>query len=37
MENYDKSAAVQFSGVLGTREHVDSQKVFYNKSFQALK
>ena len=28
MENWDKSAAVQVSAVLATREHVDSWRVF---------
>ena len=28
MENYAKSAAVQVSALLGTREHFDSAKMF---------
>ena len=35
--NSDKSGAVQISGVFLTCGHVDSQRVFKNRSFQALK
>ena len=37
MEIYDKSAAMVISAVFNTSEHVDSWRVFENKSFQAFK
>ena len=37
LENSDKSAALHVSAVFGNREHVDSGRVFWNKSFRALK
>ena len=37
MENYDESDAVQIWAVLEIREHVDSRRVFWNKSFLTFK
>ena len=36
MENLDKSAAVQISSVFGTREHIDSWKSLWNRSFGGI-
>ena len=37
MENYDKSYGAQIWALFETREHVDSWKVFWNKSFFVFK
>ena len=37
MEIYDKSPAMMISPGFNTGEHVDSRRVFENKSFQAFK
>ena len=37
MEKYRKNAAVQITAVFATREHIDSRKVFWGKSFGAIK
>ena len=37
MEISDKTAAMVISAMFNTREHVDSGKVFENKSFGAFK
>ena len=37
MENYDKNPAAQILAVLGTRQYVDLQKVFWSRSFRAFK
>ena len=37
MRNSDKSAAAQMSTLFGTREQVDSGRMFENKSFRAFK
>ena len=37
MRIYDKSAGMVISAVFNTAEHVDSRRVFENKSFRALK
>ena len=37
MENLDESAAVLIPAVFGSREHIDSPKVFWNRSLQTLK
>ena len=37
MKILDKSDAVHISAVLETREHVDSRRVFWNKSFFPFK
>ena len=37
MEDQDESSAMVISALFTTREHVDSRRVFENKSFQAFK
>ena len=37
MESHHKSAVLQVSAVFGTSEHVHSRRMFWNRSFQALK
>ena len=37
MESSDKIAAIFISAVFNTREHVDSMKVLWNRSFRVFK
>ena len=37
IEILNKTAALVISAVFNTREHLDSERVFENKSFQAFK
>ena len=37
MENFDKNTPVEISSVFGTREHIDSQRVFWKTGFPAFK